>query len=284
MTDGAAGPAGAPARRRLAIAVPTYNEAESLPSLAAALESTLAGIPSIEASLLVIDDASPDGTGEIADRMASSDQFPHLTVDVLHRRAKEGLGAAYVAGMTRLLESGQYDLILQMDADFSHNPEHIPHLLERSRHADLVVGSRYVPGGATPDWSWYRKLVSRLGNRYARLFLGSRITDYTGGFNLFSVELLRAIDLSELRAEGYGFIIELKYAALRAGAHVAQVPITFMDRRVGASKIPRNTIAKNLLLVPRVRFSPAPTAPRRPTPDGGRRSPEEPTGSRPGVG
>lgn len=246
-------------RTRLAIAVPTYNEAASLPLLVDALERVLAEQADVDATLLVIDDNSPDGTGAVAERLASSGHAGHLTIEVLHRSGKSGLGRAYIAGLRRLLDEKRYDMVLQMDADLSHDPRHIPHMLQRAAGAQMVVGSRYVPGGATPDWTTYRKLLSRLGNRYARLFLGSRITDYTGGFNLFAVELLECLDLEGLRAEGYGFLVELKYAALQATNRVEQVPIVFVDRRVGASKIPRNTIAKNLLLVPRIRLASRPS-------------------------
>ncbi|MCU4186523.1 polyprenol monophosphomannose synthase [Acidiferrimicrobium sp. IK] len=234
--------------------MPTYDEAESLPLLVAALDDVLAGLDDVLATLLVIDDNSPDGTAAVAEGLAADGAHRHLNIEVLHRKEKAGLGRAYIAGLSHLLERGGFDFVLQMDADLSHDPRHIPAMLQQAATADLVVGSRYLPGGATPDWTAYRRLVSRMGNLYARLFLGSRITDYTGGFNLFRTGLLEALDLAGLQAEGYGFLIELKYSALRTTNRVQQVPIVFVDRRVGASKIPRNTILKNLLLVPRVRF------------------------------
>lgn len=249
---------GGPAPIRLAIAVPTYNESEALGPLLAALDTAMSRLPHVRATVLVIDDNSPDGTADLAESRGRSGQLPHLDVRVLHRPVKDGLGRAYVDGLSHLVAGDDHDLVLQMDADMSHDPVFIPALLEQARSADMVVGSRYVPGGATPDWKWYRSLVSRAGNAYTRLFLGSTITDYTGGFNLYSVDLLRRIDLRALRADGYGFVIELKYSALRSCTSCVQVPIVFLDRRVGASKIPRNTIAKNLVLVPRIRFRPAP--------------------------
>jgi dolichol-phosphate mannosyltransferase len=234
--------------------VPTYNEAAALGPLLDALEAELAGAPGVDASVLVIDDNSPDGTGDLAERLACDGSYPHLAISVLHRPAKEGLGRAYVDGLSHLLARPDVDVVLQMDADLSHHPRHLPAMLERIREADMVVGSRYIPGGATPDWKWYRRLVSRAGNSYARVLLGSRITDYTGGFNLYRAPLLRTVALESLRADGYGFLIELKHAAAEASGTVAEVPIVFMDRRVGASKIPRNTIAKNLVLVPQIRL------------------------------
>lgn len=238
--------------RRLGIAVPTYNERDSLPLLLAALEAAVGALDGVDVTLLVIDDNSPDGTGELAEQLAEQVSIDNLSVSVLHRQAKEGLGRAYVAGLLELLEDPTLDYVLQMDADLSHDPGYIGEFLDRARTADLVVGSRYVPGGSTPDWAWYRKLVSRGGNLYARVFLGSQVTDYTGGFNLYSAELLRSVDLAGLRADGYGFLIELKCSAMAAADTTAQVPISFVDRRVGTSKIPANTAVKTLLLVPRI--------------------------------
>lgn len=249
-----AAPPPSTSRVRLAIAVPTYNEVDAIPALLDALQSQAAAMPCIEAEVLVIDDASPDGTGQLVERLAASGAHPALRIDVLHRPAKEGLGRAYVAGLTRLLDQGRSDLILQMDADLSHQPVHLPSMLDAAKSADLVIGSRYVPGGSTPDWAWHRRAVSHLGNIYARWILGPAIDDYTGGYNLFRSDLLARLDVGSITADGYGFVVELKHTAVIAGATVVQVPITFVDRRVGASKIPRSTIFENLLLVPRLRL------------------------------
>lgn len=239
---------------RLTVVVPTYNEAASLPPLLSVLDAELAALPSVDARVLVVDDGSPDGTGAIAEQLAAAKSFRHVYLDVVHRPRKDGLGRAYVDGLNRAIAAGA-DAVLQMDADLSHHPQHLRTMLAALDDADVVVGCRYIEGGSTPDWSLGRRLLSRFGNLYARAWLGSTITDYTGGYNLFRSDLLRRIDLSTLHADGYGFMIELKYAAMVAGARVRQVPITFRDRRVGSSKIPRDTMVKNLLLVPRVRVS-----------------------------
>ena len=169
----------------------------------------------------------------------------------MHRMGKDGLGKAYVAGFHQLLKKN-YTHILQMDADLSHDPKYIPEFIQAAKTADFIVGARYIKGGATPDWAWHRKLLSRFGNLYTRLFLGSKIHDYTGGYNMYSADLLRAIDLATLQAGGYGFLIELKYRAVTHAKIIHEVPIVFMDRLHGTSKIPRSTIIKNLLLVPQL--------------------------------
>jgi dolichol-phosphate mannosyltransferase len=237
----------------LGIVVPTYNEAASVVPLLDALRSSVTAVAGLETTVLFVDDNSPDGTAKIIEEQRSEREPSELDIRILHRPRKEGLGKALVDGLTLLLDEGTFDYLLLMDADLSHQPRYIPELLRAAADAELVVGSRYIDGGATPDWAWYRRVLSRGGNRYARLFLGSTITDYTGGFNLFSTDLLRRVELSSLQSSGYGFEIELKYRALRLASGVRQVPIVFVDRRAGESKIPRNTILKNLLLVPRIR-------------------------------
>jgi dolichol-phosphate mannosyltransferase len=241
-------------RIALAVAVPTFNEAETVGPLLDALQEVLVGLPDLTTTVLFIDDSSPDGTAKVIEGLQEDRQSANFRIRLLRRPRKEGLGRAYADGFSMLLAEGTFDYIVQMDADLSHHPRYIPLMLELARDAEFVCGSRYAPGGATPDWTWYRRLVSRAGNRYTRLFLGSGITDYTGGFNLFSVGLLGRIDVTSLRAAGYGFQIELKYRALRLANGVRQIPIVFMDRRVGQSKIPSNTIVKNLVLVPRIRL------------------------------
>lgn len=217
--------AGAPARAL--ICLPTYNEAENLPLLVAAIHRE---VPDVD--LLVIDDNSPDGTGAIADGLAAADARVH----VLHRAAKEGLGRAYVAGFGWALAHG-YPLICEMDCDFSHQPRYLPELLAASATADVVLGSRYVPGGGTEGWAWHRRMLSRGGNTYARLVLGLPFADLTGGFKCFRRQVLAALPLDEILGGGYVFQIELTWRAVRAGFRVVEVPIVFPDRVRGDSKM-----------------------------------------------
>jgi dolichol-phosphate mannosyltransferase len=211
--------------------LPTYNEAENLEAFVRAVLPPLAGAAP-EHRVLVVDDASPDGTGAIADRLAAELD----AVEVLHRRAKEGLGPAYVAGFERAL-AGDAELVLEMDSDFSHDPADLPRLIAAASGADLVLGSRYVPGGGVADWGVGRRLLSRGGSWYARTVLGVGVRDLTGGFKCFRREVLEALDLGVLRADGYGFQIEVTYRALRAGFRIEEVPIVFRDRRAGQSKM-----------------------------------------------
>lgn len=225
--------------------LPTYNEAENIePFVAAVLEK----LPAM-ARVLVVDDNSPDGTGEIADRLAAA----HEEVSVLHRPRKEGLGPAYIAGFRRALAEGA-GLILEMDSDFSHEPAYLPRLLEAAREADLVIGSRYVAGGGVGDWGIVRRAISRGGSAYARLVLGVGVRDLTGGFKCFRREVLEAIDLDTVEARGYAFQVELTYRAIQKGFKVLEVPIVFRDRRVGSSKMDRSIVAEAVWRVPLLRF------------------------------
>lgn len=241
---------------KLAIAIPTYNEATNIKKLLPAIKKNLKNYPGLSVTVFVIDDNSPDHTADIAEDLNKKLQDKSFKIKVLRRKKKEGLGKAYVYAFNKILVQ-RFDYILQMDADLSHDPKYLPQFLEATKKADLVVGSRYVRGGATPDWQWHRKLLSRGGNTYTRLLLSSRISDYTGGYNLFSYKLLHEIDLDSLQAGGYGFLIELKYKALAKCHNVIQVPIVFMDRQHGDSKIPRGIIVKNLLLVANLKFNEA---------------------------
>jgi dolichol-phosphate mannosyltransferase len=227
------------------LVLPTYNEAENVEPL---VEAALAHLPET-ARALIVDDSSPDGTGELADRLAER----HPRVEVLHRPRKEGLGPAYLAGFRRALAAGA-GLVLEMDADFSHDPAYLPRLLEAAGRADLVLGSRYVAGGGVGDWGPLRRAISRGGSAYARLTLGVDVRDLTGGFKCFRREVLEAIDLDSVRARGYAFQIELTYRAIRRGFTVVEVPIVFRDRRVGSSKMDRSIVAEAVLEVPRLRF------------------------------
>ena len=231
--------------RRAVICLPTYNERDNLAPMVAAIH---AAVPEVD--VLVVDDASPDGTGALADGLAARDP----RVKVLHRAGKEGLGKAYLAAFAWVLERG-YDLVLEMDADFSHDPAHQPALLEAARDADLVLGSRYVPGGGTVNWRLGRKIVTRGGSMYARAVLGVRVRDLTGGFKCFRREVLEAIDLPTVECTGYAFQIELTYRALLRGFRVREVPITFRDRRVGQSKMSRGIVLEAMRKVWSMRFS-----------------------------
>ena len=207
-------------------------------------------------TVLIIDDNSPDGTGNLADDLKKAHRGKKFNVEVLHRNQKNGLGQAYIDGFMKLLGQN-YSHIMQMDADLSHDPKYIKEFISaiNIQGADFVVGSRYIKGGSTPDWSLNRKLLSRFGNLYARLVLGNKIHDYTGGYNLYSSNLLSKIDPKSLtESGGYGFLIELKSKAAKKANKVIEVPIVFMDRRHGKSKMPKNTMIKNLLLVIKIKF------------------------------
>lgn len=217
---------------RALVCLPTYDERENLEPITRAI---LAATPEVD--ILVIDDSSPDGTGELADRLAAAEPRLH----VLHRAAKQGLGKAYLAGFAWALERG-YPLVLEMDADFSHNPKYLPRMLELAREADLVLGSRNVKGGGTVNWGLGRKLLSRGGSLYARTILGLRVRDLTGGFKCFRREVLEAIDLGSVECSGYAFQIELTYRAVKHGFRVVELPIIFEDRRVGQSKMSRRIV------------------------------------------
>jgi dolichol-phosphate mannosyltransferase len=201
--------------------------------------------------VLVIDDNSPDGTGELADRLAQELDY----VDVLHREHKEGLGPAYLAGFRRALSDGA-DLVLEMDCDFSHDPNDVPRLLAAVEHgADLALGSRYIPGGGVRNWGLLRRLISEGGSLYARILLGVAVRDLTGGFKCYRRAVLEAIDLDAVDSKGYAFQIETTYRALRAGFKVVEVPITFADREVGGSKMSKAIVAEAIWKVPGLRLA-----------------------------
>ena len=231
---------------RAVICLPTYNERENLEHMIEALGAVL---DTAMDHVLVIDDGSPDGTGEIADRLATE----HAWVSVLHRETKEGLGPAYIAGFRRALEAGA-ELVLEMDCDFSHDPADVPRLIAAATDADLVLGSRYAPGGGTANWGLLRRVVSRGGCLYAQVILGLRVRDLTGGFKCFRRTALEAIDLSALSAHGYAFQIETTYRIVRAGLRVREVPITFVERRAGASKMTGSIVTEAMVTVPLLRF------------------------------
>ena len=231
---------------RAVLCLPTYNEQENLEPMIEALGEVL---DTSRDRVLIIDDASPDGTGMIADRLAAELAW----VSVLHREHKEGIGPAYSAGFRWALDQGA-ELVLEMDCDFSHRPTDVPRLIEGAADADLVLGSRYAPGGGTENWGLVRRLVSRGGCLYAQAFLGIRVQDLTGGFKCFRRAALEAIDLDALSANGYAFQIETTYRARKAGLRVAEIPITFVERRAGASKMTASIVAEAICKVPLLRL------------------------------
>lgn len=221
------------------VIVPTYNERDTLPK---AVTRTRASVP--EADVLVVDDASPDGTGTVADALAADD--PH--VHVLHRTAKEGLGRAYVAGFGWALERG-YDHVVEMDADGSHRPEELRRLLDRAQAddaPDLVLGSRWVPGGEVVNWPAHRELLSRGGNLWVRLALGLGARDATGGFRVYRADALRLLPLQDIESQGYCFQVDMTWRLQRAGGHIVEVPISFVERAEGSSKMSRAIVLEAL--------------------------------------
>ena len=224
------------------VCLPTYNERENLERMVRALSDK--GV-----SVLVVDDNSPDGTGELADRLATEVDY----LEVLHRDRKEGLGPAYVAGFRHALAGGA-DLVLEMDADFSHDPADVTRLITWASEADVVLGSRYVRGGSIVNWGRLRRFVSAGGSLYARRLLGVRVNDLTGGFKCFRREVLETLDLGAITSRGYAFQIETTYRALRAGFRVVEVPIAFADRERGGSKMSRRIVLEAIWKVPALRL------------------------------
>jgi len=225
------------------VCLPTYNERENL-------EPMLRALGDKDVHVLVIDDNSPDGTGELADRLADELDY----VGVLHRERKEGLGPAYLAGFCRALADGA-DLVLEMDCDFSHDPKDVPRLVAAAAEADVVLGSRYVAGGAVGNWGVLRRFVSAGGSWYARMVLGAPVRDLTGGFKCYRRTVLETIDLEAIDSKGYAFQIETTYRALRAGFRVVEIPITFVDREAGGSKMSKAIVAEAIWKVPGLRLA-----------------------------
>jgi dolichol-phosphate mannosyltransferase len=230
----------------LVVCLPTYNERENLEPMVHRLGEVLGD----EGTVLVIDDNSPDGTGEIADRLAAE----HSWVHVLHRPRKEGLGPAYLDGFRRALELSA-DSVFEMDCDFSHDPADVPRLAAAAEDADLVVGSRYVRGGGTRNWGLLRRLISRGGSLYAQLLLGVPVRDLTGGFKCYRRVVLETIDLDAIDSKGYAFQIETTYRAIKAGFRVVEVPIVFTDREVGGSKMSKAIVLEAVWKVPALRLA-----------------------------
>lgn len=234
-------------RGKVTVVMPTYNEADNLPAMVA----ELLALDINDLEIIVVDDNSPDGTGQVADRLASC--YPEQ-VHVIHRPGKQGLGSAYREGIRQALDRGaQY--IVHMDADFSHSPAYIPEMLEKSQVCDVVVGSRYVDGGAVDDrWRLWRRFLSWFGNAYARLVTGLNVRDTTAGFKIFRREVLESLDLNRIRSEGYAFQIEVAYACQRAGFRVCEIPIFFEDRVIGSSKMDSSIVLEAMWRVWQIRF------------------------------
>jgi dolichol-phosphate mannosyltransferase len=230
--------------------LPTYNEAENIEAIVDVAGAVLAQASTGGHRVLIVDDGSPDGTGQIADRLAAE----HDWVAVLHRAEKNGIGPAYLAGFRRALDAGAA-FVMEMDSDFSHDPADLARLLAAVyQGADLALGSRYVPGGRVSDWGLLRRFISEGGSTYARWMLGLRVRDLTGGFKCFRREVLEAIHFDGVRSRGYAFQVELTYRAARAGFRIVEVPITFRDRRQGKSKMSWRIAAEAIWLVPLLRF------------------------------
>jgi dolichol-phosphate mannosyltransferase len=227
---------------RILTIIPTYNELESLPKTLGRLRSA---VPASD--VLVADDNSPDGTGALADTIAAEDSQVH----VLHRKGKEGLGAAYIAGFRWALERG-YDIVVEMDADGSHQPEQLPSLLKAvDDGADLVIGSRWVAGGSVVNWPFYRQLISRTGSTYARLMLGLKLRDITAGYRAFRRTTLEKLDFDTIESRGYGFQVDLANRVAKMGLKVVEVPVTFVERELGSSKMSGNIVVEAMVNVTR---------------------------------
>ena len=236
------------------IIIPTYNEIENLPSL-------LTGIFSYapETHILIVDDNSPDGTGKLADDISTQNPL----VSVMHRTGKLGLGTAYIAGFNYAIAHG-YDAAFEMDADFSHDPKYLPDFLKAIENADLVIGSRYIKGGSTPNWSLLRRIISGGGNIYTRFVLGISVHDCTAGFRCYRREVLENLDLDTVQAQGYAFQVEMAYRVFKKGYRIVETPIVFMDRRLGQSKMSGNIFVEGFTSVLRLRFNkPAPSTTAR---------------------
>ena len=242
---------------KIAIVTPTYNEIGNIEKLLTALKQVSKEHTNEMFSVFVIDDSSPDGTADLVKLLIPKLKTKNFNVNLINRKEKDGLGRAYIFGFKKVLaHSDKFDYILQMDADLSHNPVYITGFLHQAnRGSDFVVASRYINGGGTPDWPLYRQALSRGGNMYTRMILGSKISDYTGGFNMYKASLMRKMDIDNISAGGYGFLIELKHKALKNAKTISEIPIVFMDRQHGSSKIPKSTLIKNLYLVVKIKLS-----------------------------
>lgn len=240
---------------KVAIVTPTYNEAGNIERLLKELASVCKAHSDVDFTVIVADDNSPDGTAGLAEKIGKKITAKNFTVRTLVRKKKDGIGNAYINAFNILLKENKYDYIIQIDADLSHNPKYINDFIELARqNKDFVAASRYMKGGGIENWSLHRRILSFGGNIYTRAILGSTVTDYTNGLNMFSTKLLKQLNTDGIASGGYGFFIELKYRAIHKAKNYAQIPIMLVDRENGKSKIPKNTIFINLALVPRLRF------------------------------
>jgi dolichol-phosphate mannosyltransferase len=245
------------------VVLPTYNERENLTTVVSLARAALASCdPPVSGTVLIVDDGSPDRTGELADQLARE----HEDVHVLHRARKGGLGGAYLAGFDEALANGA-DFVIEMDADLSHNPADLPRLIDAAREgADIVLGSRYVPGGGVEGWPLHRQLISRAGGRYAAIMLGLPLSDLTGGFKCFRASALRRLDPDLIHSRGYAFQIELTYHAARAGLEIVEIPIVFRERELGRSKMSAGIALEAMWRVPLLRMGSLNTVPAHSTP------------------
>ncbi|MFC1454929.1 polyprenol monophosphomannose synthase [Candidatus Undinarchaeota archaeon] len=231
------------------IVLPTYNEKDNITKIVPAILDIFKK-EKIKGIILVVDDNSPDGTGKLANSLSKK----HKNVKVLHRKKKEGLGRAYIAGFKKAISFGA-DVILEMDADFSHNPKYLPELLKGIRENDLMLGSRYIPGGETPDWPPSRKLISWGANTLAKVLTGIRVHDVTGGYRAYKKEVLEMINLDSIKTNGYAFQIEMLYRTQKAGFRIGETPIVFYDRKYGSSKLSKSDIKEFFLIAFKLRLS-----------------------------
>ncbi|WP_321892744.1 polyprenol monophosphomannose synthase [Paraburkholderia tropica] len=240
---------------KITILIPTYNESGNIANLLGLLKEAANECPSAQFDVVILDDSSPDGTAHIAEKRGGELAGGNFSTAIWSRAEKDGLGKAYIFGFKRILNSAsRSDYVLQMDADLSHDPKYIGRFIEAARNgADFVTATRYVGGGGTPDWPWYRKCLSIGGNWYARQVLGQRISDYTGGFNMYGINLLSQINFDKLFSAGYGFLIDLKFQAINKSKEIAEIPIIFRDRTHGNSKMPARTIFDSLILVLKIK-------------------------------
>lgn len=242
---------------KFAILIPTYNERGNIEALLNNIALIVKEYKKYFFYIYIIDDNSPDNTAEFVKAFSKKNKIKNLSIDVLNRNKKEGIGKAYLFGFNYLLEKNSFDYALQMDADLSHNPKYIIQFIKAAESGcDLIVGSRYMKSGSLPkNWPWYRKYLSIFGNLFARLLLGRGITDYTGGFNMYSIDILKKLDFLTLDVSGYGFLIGLKYKSLQKAKKYIQIPIEFYDRSWGESKMPLNTLHKNLMYIIQLKFN-----------------------------
>lgn len=239
--------------KKLAIAIPTYNEKENIEKLVDSIREVLLNI-SIDTTIIVIDDNSPDGTGKIVDKLTNKFSKTPFKVTVIHRPGKQGLATAYIQAFKKAVEE-KFDFILTMDADFSHQPKYISQFLEEIKSYDLVIGSRNIKGGKVENWSILRKFISKGGSLYSRIILGINVKDFTGGYNMYRRKVLEKTSLDQIRSKGYSFAIEMKYRIVKNGFKFCEIPIVFPDRKYGKAKMSKKIFFEAMLRVWQLRFS-----------------------------